>query len=117
MQNYTPKQAAEALGVHPITVYGWVKSGKIESDRITGGLKPRIEIPQSAIDLMRAQIEKSGRNTEGFRPSSGDESAYVERFKGMFSIVPPCFLAWKRGKITFTDMKNETERRMRSMME
>jgi excisionase family DNA binding protein len=117
MQTYTPKQAAHALNVAVVTIYKWVDQGRIECIRIPAGFKPRIEIPQSAIDLMQSQLSGGGRNVEGYKPATVDESAWVNQFRGLFGTTPPCFLAWKRGKVTFTEMKNETERRMRSMME
>ena len=51
---YTPKQAAEILGIHKQTVAKWIKSKKLASVKIGGGRWSR-KIPRSEIERMASE--------------------------------------------------------------
>lgn len=49
--HYTPPQIANALGVDPATVLGWIHSGKLQARRLGQGVRrPRYRVALSAID-------------------------------------------------------------------
>ncbi len=49
--HYSPPQIAEALGVDPATVLGWIKSGQLRARRLGNGTKrPRHRVAASALE-------------------------------------------------------------------
>jgi excisionase family DNA binding protein len=51
---YTPKQAALKIGVSPITIYAWIKTGAIKAQRKG---KRLLFIPQGEV----LKVERGGR--------------------------------------------------------
>jgi len=48
---YTPAQAARAIGIHPKSIFRWLKSGKIDFNRVAG---QRL-IPGSEVERLKRE--------------------------------------------------------------
>jgi len=75
----TPKKAAELLGVHPLTLYRWAKSGKIKYIRTPGG---RFRYPLSEIKRILQQeemVDKRFRAVIYVRMYPGEDNNIVNK--------------------------------------
>lgn len=53
MKKFSPRQIADAYGVHPDKVTGWIRSGELRAMNVsnrTGGTKPRYRVDQKDLD-------------------------------------------------------------------
>lgn len=56
--HYSPPQIAEALGLDPETVHGWIRSGQLTARKLgSGTVRPRYRVAQSALERFLASRE------------------------------------------------------------
>jgi excisionase family DNA binding protein len=56
---FTPKEAADQLGVSPTAIRNWIKLGLITDVRFTPGGHRRI--PRASVGLVRKQMDEQGK--------------------------------------------------------
>jgi putative resolvase len=53
MRDFSPADAGKTLGVNRVTVWRWIKSGKVKANRTPGGTH---RIPQSEVERLRKEM-------------------------------------------------------------
>ena len=108
----TPSQAAAVLGVAPVTIYKWIEAKKLPAHAVQAGSQTRIYLSREAVELKRAELESQKiHNYEDLQPAAEAHMKWVMLFRELMGKMPPLYLAFRRGAVTFEAMKAEAIRR------
>ena len=66
-KNYSTSECAKILGVSRITVFNWIKTGKISAQKHAGNYL----VPKTELDKMREKKELSEEDKKGLREFVG----------------------------------------------
>ncbi len=115
MNKISPREIAKKLGVSHVSVYRWIKNGKLKSTRHDDGPVVQYTVTEGDFDQFLAVFESKvlARKNRHVNVNATDrQSAWVARYRQVFGSLPPEYLAFKKGAITFEAMRGELERRV-----
>lgn len=113
MNKISPREIANRLGVSHVSVYRWIKSGKLKSERHDDGPVVKYTVTESDYQAFKSKLDaKVAARRVGMVEATKDESKWIARHREIFETLPPFFLEFKKGAITFQEMQDEFARRM-----
>jgi excisionase family DNA binding protein len=113
MNKISPREIANRLGVSHVSVYRWIKSGKLKSERHDDGPVVHYTVTESDYQAFKTILDaKVAARRAGLVEATKDESKWIARHREIFETLPPCYLEFKKGAITFQDMQNEFAKRI-----
>ena len=115
MNKISPREIAKKLGVSHVSVYRWIKNGKLKSTKHDGGPVVQYTVTEADFDQFLSVLNSrilARKNRHVNVNATDKQSAWVARYRQVFGALPPEYLAFKKGAITFDQMRNELERRV-----
>lgn len=113
MNKISPREIANRLGVSHVSVYRWIKSGKLKSERHDDGPVVHYTVTESDYQAFKTILDaKVAARRAGLVEATKDEAKWITRHREIFETLPPCYLEFKKGAITFRDMQNEFAKRI-----
>lgn len=108
----TPPQVAKQLGVATITVYKWIEAKKLPATSIKTGHSTRIYIDAADVEMKRIELESRNDRLDGANPPMAEPAnEWVRQYQDLIGKIPPLYVPFRQGKVTFEQMKAEAVRR------
>lgn len=113
MRTISAHKIAKELNVSHVSVYRWIKSGKLKARIFTDGPRTQYEVLTEDFehfrDLMRGKSE--ARNAALLDPPPPNHE-WFEEYRAIFGCYPAEYVGFKKGTITIQQAQTELAKRI-----
>lgn len=113
MRTISAHQIAKELKVSHVSVYRWIKSGRLKAKAFTGGPRIQYEIMTEDFEHFRDLMDgkAAARNVE-FLAAPQPNAEWFESYRKIFGAYPDEYAGFKKGTITIQQAQTELAKRI-----